>query len=235
MSHATVLVIGADIESALAPFWELDLPKEEIQKDPRAVFEVKIGEGLLDASFFGWKDKNPKYQKEYNYPNAQKWLEDWHGYGKGPGGWGYWSNPNAKWDWYSVGGRWSDFFVSRNGEKSDSLKKGSIDWEFMKAARAKEAEKNWNEYLIGKVEGDKFASFRYGIRNGDTRESYIERNSKIGTFAVLKDGIWHERGEMGWWGMVHGEKDADQWQATWKKLIDEAGDDEVFTLVDYHI
>lgn len=28
---------------------------------------------------------------------------------------GYWSNPQAKWDWYELGGRWTGFFTLKNG------------------------------------------------------------------------------------------------------------------------
>jgi hypothetical protein len=31
-------------------------------------------------------------------------------------------------------------------------------------------------------------------------------------FAVVKDGKWYERGEMGWWGIVHDEKNRDRWR-----------------------
>ena len=30
---------------------------------------------------------------------------------------GYWQNPNAKWDWYLIGGRWSAFFKLKEGRK----------------------------------------------------------------------------------------------------------------------
>jgi hypothetical protein len=45
------------------------------------------------------------------YDTFEEFLEDWHGMTKEhhfyDGEWGYWSNPNAKWDWYTPGGRWS--------------------------------------------------------------------------------------------------------------------------------
>ena len=28
---------------------------------------------------------------------------------------GYWENPNAKWDWYQIGGRWNGLLVSTKG------------------------------------------------------------------------------------------------------------------------
>lgn len=43
------------------------------------------------------------------YPTFEQFLEDYAGYKeKDPktGKYGYWENPNAKWDWYQIGGRW---------------------------------------------------------------------------------------------------------------------------------
>ena len=55
------------------------------------------------------------------------------------------------------------------------------------------------------------------------------------TFAVLKDGKWHERGSMGWWGCVGDDKGEEQWNAEFVKLIDGLSDDTVLTVVDCHI
>lgn len=43
------------------------------------------------------------------YPTFGEYLEDYCGYQLDPevGKHGYWQNPNAKWDWYQVGGRWT--------------------------------------------------------------------------------------------------------------------------------
>lgn len=54
-------------------------------------------------------------------------------------------------------------------------------------------------------------------------------------FAVVKNGEWHERGNMGWWAIVTNEKKADDWNAIVKKLLDETDDDELITIVDCHI
>lgn len=40
-----------------------------------------------------------------------------------------------------------------------------------------------------------------------------EENPKFGLFAYLDgDGVWHEKGKMGWWAMVSDEKDEDSWR-----------------------
>ena len=49
------------------------------------------------------------------YPDYNDYLEDWHGAKPGEKC-GYYTNPKAKWDWYSIGGRWTGFFKSLNGK-----------------------------------------------------------------------------------------------------------------------
>lgn len=48
------------------------------------------------------------------YPTFEKYMEDYEGY-KRPdpktGKYGYWFNPQAKWDWFQVGGRWAGYFL----------------------------------------------------------------------------------------------------------------------------
>jgi hypothetical protein len=70
-----------------------------------------------------------------------------------------------------------------------------------------------------------------------SRDEYVadaERTS-FQTFAVLKDGKWYERGEMGWWGVVRDEKDPDAWSREFAALIDGLPDDTLLTIVDCHI
>jgi hypothetical protein len=60
-------------------------------------------------------------------------------------------------------------------------------------------------------------------------------NSAISTFAVIKNGEWYEKGEMGWWGMVHNESDQDQWDAKIAELIKGLPDDTLISIYDCHI
>jgi len=70
-----------------------------------------------------------------------------------------------------------------------------------------------------------------------TRDEYISnaRNNAISTFAVLKDGVWYEKGDMGWWGCVSDEKDQGDWNAEVGRLIDSVSYDTRLTVVDCHI
>ncbi len=69
------------------------------------------------------------------------------------------------------------------------------------------------------------------------REKYIAAalSSSYSTFAVLKDGEWYERGEMGWWGIAHNEKDQSVWDEELKRLISDLPDDTLLSVYDVHI
>lgn len=258
MSHFSVLVIGENWEEQLEPYWELDLPNKEMEKDPRAVFEVKIKEEDLEEEFrkFLVDPEKQKYMQEnkLSYSSSSEWLKDWHGfvYSSEHKAYGYWHNPKAKWDWHKMGGRWCGFFKLKEGKKglalgqpgagdnepefdSDQALKGDIDWDFMLSHNTKEAEKRWEEMKNdGKLtDDDKY--WRYSCEKGETKEEYIKERSTVSTFAVVKDSVWYERGKMDWWGIVTDEKEHDKWNEEWTKLVMSLPDDTLLTIVDCHI
>lgn len=70
-----------------------------------------------------------------------------------------------------------------------------------------------------------------------SREEYVQaaRDGAIATFAVIKDGQWYQRGEMGWWGAVSDRKDDAEWNREFSALVDGLPDDTPLTVVDCHI
>ncbi len=70
-----------------------------------------------------------------------------------------------------------------------------------------------------------------------SRDQYIKkaRENAFVTFAVVKDGKWYERGEMGWWAYVSNEKDNETWVSMFSKLLDELPDDTQLTVLDCHV
>ncbi len=262
MSHFTVLVVGENVDEQLHPFWELDLNEDEIKMDSRAQFFIEIKKDELEKKFEEFLKEEKEYIEKNSiiYETAEEWVKDWYGYilNLEAGGWGYYKNPQQKWDWYSVGGRWSGWFVLKDGAKgilgrpgifgreeknetpnrADQAKKGDIDWEAMVKDRVEEAKQTWNEIVVENKKNmtPEIISFIYGINSEDTLESYIKRREKFPTtFAVLKDGKWYEKGEMGWWGITTNEMPQDQWDEEFKKLIEDLPDDTLLTVVDCHI
>lgn len=206
---------------------------------------------------------------------------------------GYWSNPNSKWDWYQLGGRWKGFFKAKDlktaivGESgvfdnesldgwADQLQKKNIDIEGMRNYRCENAAKTYDAFHLivngreipswelirqkySKEDVDKARdeyhsnpvvkdldndeNFKHSFIFSDmmefveTRADYIQnaRNSALQTFAVVKDGKWFERGEMGWFGITHNEKDDFEWSKEFAKLIDNLSEDTLLSLYDCHI
>lgn len=67
--------------------------------------------------------------------------------------------------------------------------------------------------------------------------TYVRRAhaSVTSTYAMLIDGEWVARGEMGWFGMSRGDLDKETWSTKVAETIDGLPDDTLLTLVDCHI
>lgn len=63
------------------------------------------------------------------YPTLDRYAKDYHAYRKVNGRYGYMSNPNAKYDWYSEGGRWSGYLTNKEGKQTDIELLTEVDWE----------------------------------------------------------------------------------------------------------
>lgn len=78
----------------------------------------------------------------------------------------------------------------------------------------------------------------YFLDKEDPHKEYIEkaRCSAFSTFAVItEDGKWHERGEMGWFGMSHNEKEDYDWDAQFKACIEGLDGNTLISIYDCHI
>lgn len=256
MSHYTCLVIGENVEKQLEPYFELECTMDnfEIKNDPRAEFVKEFTTEELQKDFECVKNEYP--DQNHQYENLEEFADEYHGIDKLEGSelWGRWTNPNSKWDWYSIGGRWTGFFKIKDNTKypddictgrpgimtvpakynyADSIRICDIDFDGMKIDSIKKYEKYWNEYQEKISNGDKSAYFIYGVKDGQTKEEYIDLNSNFSTFAVIKDGYWYEKGEMGWWSITLNEKD--DWQEQFNLLIKSLPEDTLLTVVDCHI
>ena len=60
-------------------------------------------------------------------------------------------------------------------------------------------------------------------------------NVKIIPFAIVKDGHWYEKGQMGWWAVVLNEKDDHIWEEEVKKLLEGLSEDTIISIYDCHI
>jgi hypothetical protein len=124
MSHYTVLVIGDDVDEQLAPY------DESIAVDPYKQYADSD-----NIEHFEHRYRNENGQDPESDEQLVAWLNDQMGGFQGTGtdsgspeelaaagvylldetGIYTWStyNPKSKWDWYSIGGRWRGYFMTR--------------------------------------------------------------------------------------------------------------------------
>lgn len=104
------------------------------------------------------------------YKTLAEYAEDYQGWTQHEGAYGYWHNPNAKWDWWVVGGRWAGQFPIKAGEAALVRRGGypnvrakrdhadvatvrEIDFDAVAvehAARYAKFEAEWVDFLAGK-------------------------------------------------------------------------------------
>jgi hypothetical protein len=216
----------------------------------------------------------------------------------------------SQWDWWTIGGRYTNKFVSKDGVHSDSIQCEDLDMDEMLRRNKADNETVWHEaekeyhrfpsIANGKIlsfeehlfhfyklydeitaspplvdgrplpfyeyasqvnkeydefmeqsknQGDLVADYTskdrictfpfemiYGIgRKCPTKELLVAGTVALSCFAFVKDGEWHERGDMGWFACVSDKKESDAWQAEVDAMIAALEPDDWITCVDCHI
>ena len=151
--------------------------------------------------------------------------EDWNGsrWKKNDDGvWEEWStyNKNSKWDWYSLGGRWSKCIKTKSGEFVDECFLDEIDWSpFKTEDYEEETKKDWSGNEYRKLKD----SVKYHYTENDV------------PFCLIIDGVWYERGKMGWWACVSDEKEKSDWNEEFMNLIKALPEKSIVANCDFHI
>ena len=162
-------------------------------------------------------------------------------------------NPESKWDWYVVGGRWSGLLIKKDGSRVDSAAAKDIDWDAMYKLDPETEEMQrafWKIYVLGEPKPEHMSKQleeklrwtmykpEYYIDRYKDEENYIRQLGMFETYAVLTgDGVWHEPGTMGWFACsTASAEDESRWTEEFKsKFIDTLDPDSIVTIVDYHI
>lgn len=137
-------------------------------------------------------------------------------------------NPDAKWDWYEIGGRWPNSLKVKKdaqfnmgghyGKMGTPEGKGryrwvdaaplcEIEWDLMNTIspeQKKKASEFWDKYVLNQDPSydAKFAYKReYYLDRYKTKEEYIKRTNIFTTHDLLvEDRGWITVGDMGWFG-----------------------------------
>jgi hypothetical protein len=229
MSHFTVLVIGEEVEEQLQPYHEYECTGIEDEYVVDVNKNDEVNEFLNSELFVGTsKDKNEldyfscEESTEKNLNDIKKITRleyfklknldeheidqeiiDYHGFYKVGNDWFRKTNPNAEWDWWVIGGRWSGFFKLKdaaNGElgrkslfdttdhepnTADIAKKGDIDFDFLRDKAEKRAIIKYDlvfEGIKDTVECESWESVCERIKNRDEARTFYNTQPRIEAF-----------------------------------------------------
>ena len=250
MSHFSVMVIAKYedmIEDLLAPYNEnievdpyIRRTKEEMIRDSKS-YAKRIKELLAEEperELSQWDQAYLDAKTDEDFYEAKK-EED--GLYDDDGNELSTYNPKSKWDWYEIGGRWRGGFKTKDGEKVNYCKIKDLDTSPDKETYDS-CVRFWEVIIEGDTpkEGEDFHTFygkKYYTDRYRDKYHYAKNSSAFSTFAVVTpDGEWHERGQMGWWGLSDDDGEAeDKWIEGFQKMIDEADPEYYVYMVDCHI
>lgn len=188
------------------------------------------------------------------------------------------TNPNKKWDWWVVGGRYSGAFLLKDGRKVDECAFGDVDFKGMRAEAEQEERQRYHAFhaVVGDAPRPEsfdevakrhpddipaarkeywaqpaMARLQEAQRAGDSRWLFMSEPEKMwdpleqqldlarrkatAAFALVKDGQWHERASMHWFGLTSGDMPWDEWLRFIDQTLEALPPDTRLTMVDCHI
>lgn len=148
--HFSLLVVDENYEEQLFPFYEdnrlsffdeTEHYREEYKNGVLELIELKDGHRITQFS----KEADIYWKRKYEhtissedelifpedvklkkvkfcefYKTFKTFVNDYLQIDYVCGKCGYWYNPNAKWDWYQVGGRWANCLPLKDGTNTDT-------------------------------------------------------------------------------------------------------------------
>lgn len=177
----------------------------EYLKDPEAYAEGVRNPNHMEYLRTGFPEKLTHLDDDdWLYKQAIRWVEEDELDEDGNITSTY--NPKSKWDWWTIGGRWSGFFNATSlGMQKDEFFGG--------------------EYEEFDADGvDTILACNLKVNSLRTPYAFVDL-----------DGNWEEKGEMGWFGMSYGEMPQGDWDATYRRFVESLDPGTVLVLVDAHI
>jgi hypothetical protein len=251
MSHYVVAVISNhedDIHKLLAPYNEnlevesyIDATKAQViqeGKDAQKRIKERIAQNTQadpDYTPSDWEQNLLKLKTDEEFYNCM--IEGYDVDEDGNRLTSY--NPDSKWDWYVIGGRWPGLLKLKDGSEADMARIKDVNFE-PDEKLFKEALDFWDSYVL-EQDKEKYQNTLYKREyylENYTRKGFARQQSTFYTRAVITpDGEWHEVGTMGWFGMSsesgHERTDwADEW---YDKFIKNENPEAILTIVDCHI
>jgi len=313
MSHAVVLVVTEEkpnndiLHDVLLPWHEYESTGYDAYTEEIDCTEEVLDEWNSENKHSGYKHADGSYsfhKKEDSdisvelplkmfYSDIETMATDWFGFytkkNEKDEVIGYFrkTNPNAKWDWWVVGGRWTGYFLPKQDAKyfelgeaslasspalpnrADIIRKRDIDWETERANLTKEFSELYDKIceIVGGRPVPDFEQLKekFGLEKARdifnsnpvikelrealglfeninktlklSKEEFVANRVMINTIplSIVYDGVWYERGRLGWFGMVDSEKEDEEWAKEFETIWNKIPDHYWITAVDYHI
>ena len=238
--------------------------REKVKKDGKEYETKTVTNHKLNKTytyFYDWGKRAIKdipvsqyYKtfKEYGIKLGYTWDEQRKCFG-------YYTNPNGKYDYYEIGGRYQYFLKSENGKLSestkfrptnyregycDSAKIKDVDFRF-DMEKYKQCERIWEVIVDGakatQKEKDDFIHMwrsQVLLDRYETKENFAITKSTFNTYGVITpDGKWHSRGEMGMFGVSCNEEESEiDWVKNYyNRFIAKENKNYYITIIDFHI
>ena len=208
MSHYAVAVFSddGDFDKLLAPYGETN-----------EAYFVKTHYDAADVrkQFEKFRVENPNW-------TFKMYLENF-GYTRDGDGLATYSNPNAKWDYYSLDGK-SYLFDLRDDVSPDECddgyyRKHDYDWYPVDEECEDDAREFWRTYIVPddpKIQPPTIFTKEYYRVRFRTEDQYVKEVSRTVPYAfVTPDGVWHAPGTMGWFAL------SDDTADSWNRYVDE--------------
>lgn len=235
MSHFTVAVftsVDQDMDTLLEPFYEgLEVePYVSMTQDDIITEERNKMQRIYKNQYVEWSKDKAAYKSRNNTEHI-KYLEtlpermkrsdeeiyqdviSWYNENDVDEDGSVLStyNPDSKWDWYEIGGRWQGMLMLKPGKTGERGNPG-IGVKMTQHYDSAHA----NDVDFAKMRRDQIrhlVPYAHALKNGyysekymrqkyPTEQEYIQQNSGFSTYAVITpDGEWHAPGDMGWFAM----------------------------------
>jgi hypothetical protein len=254
--HFLVIVIGEDPGEQLAPFNENTCREEYLEfYDREDSSREHYQTGVFDYPDANADDADRGKPLREVFPTFEDYMEDFYGErDERTGRYGQWFNPNAQYDWYQFGGRFTGHLVLKPGRegligspgictapagpgRADQAKKGDIDFAAMSREWYASFLADWAKLERSGETSDRLAKLRHDIpETVTTREQLLEyaRNRSVhpAPTALVVGGDWS-----GPWWLKDGvtEEAAARWDARYAALLASLPDDTLLTVIDCHM
>ena len=213
MSHYSVYVFGADPEGQLAPYDENEEVEEyEVSSRKEIIDEAKTYLERAKETYAEYTKNPKKFFKNNTWAKAKEIKKIGNEIKKKS----KWTDEQFYESWFKDNGRKK---APNGGYLSTYNPLSKWDWY--------EIGGRWDKSL--------FLKSRNLARSNETTIDEVDWDKTQAPFAMLIDGEWIEKGQMGWFGMTANEMSDKKWEKEVRKKIKSMDPNTKVTVVDCHI